>query len=412
MSISFITGKPGGGKGLFAMKLILDELKSRNPRPVVTNLAIRPEPWVSGAGIPHLGLIAYLKKTQGVDFNLAGKVHVIDDEQAREFYRWRVVDGKLVQADLSRSSHSDTPDGIVTEHLNKGGVLYVVDEAWKFFGARDWQKTGKVALWYQAQHRKFGDDVMLCAQNTKQVDTAFRQLAQEFIVVQNHSKMRLGIFRQPELFSVSCYDQPPGPAAVSMYRTVFRLDAVGIGGCYDTSAGVGLAGQTVADVGKKHKGLHWSVFIIGFVVGLALLLMIPRLLGKGVGNLFKPAVVPMPDIPAMHPAVTNQPPEVQIMQKEVSAEPPRRHKGSRTSAERVEVDSMPEETQERLTGLVRIGKDVFITTTEGLYRPGDPELEYVGKNSCIIKGRLYRFARKEAIQDRQPKESPTVSQVP
>ena len=53
MSIHFISGKPGGGKGLYCMKLILDELV-KGRRPVVTNLPIKIQPWVSD-GQPGVG---------------------------------------------------------------------------------------------------------------------------------------------------------------------------------------------------------------------------------------------------------------------------------------------------------------------------------------------------------------------
>ena len=414
MSISFILGKPGGGKGFFSVKMAIDELRSRHPRPIITNLAFKFEPWVTSKGVPQVGLNAYMRVAHGMDQDFSQKIFIIDESQAREFYRWRVVNGKLVCSDLIQGEGSKVPDAMDTTYLNQGGVLYIIDEVWKFFGSRDWQQTGKVALWYQAQHRKFGDDVMFCTQNSKQVDTAFRQIAQDFTVVQNHGKMRLGLFRQPDLFSVATYPAPPAPAVAPMCRSVMRMDVKGIGGCYDTSAGVGLAGQTVADVGRKGRGLHWGWFVAAAVGILLFCVFAPRLLGGKVAQLFSPVVPkPIQTVPQPLPQpVTNQ---VQV----VTNAPyqmikfPEPKKQRRQEVERIDLEERTAEPdEEKLQALVRVGDKIFVATDKGVYRPGDPDLEYVGKDKVIIRGRLYKFARKEPNRDHQPTTFQEVSRVP
>lgn len=278
MAISFVTGKPGGGKGLVCMRAIIDELRNGD-RPIITNLAVKLLPWVrrmkrngSVKWVPQLGLKSFLLKEYGKDFDCEKRVHLLSDEQAGEFYLYRVSNGELIKADAVRDKDGKIVQFDTAPALANSGVLYIVDEAWKFYGAREWQSTGKGVLFYSAQHRKFGDTLLLCTQNTKQVDTALRQVAEDFWVCTNHSKKTLGMFRQPDMFSIKIFDQvPTGTTVEPMSRKLFKLDKKGLGSCYDTAAGVGLAGNGAADIGEKAKGLPaWTVIvflvIVGFVV--------------------------------------------------------------------------------------------------------------------------------------------------
>lgn len=278
MAISFVTGKPGGGKGLVCMRSVIDELRNGD-RPIITNLAVKLHPWVrrvkrngSVKWTPQLGLKSFLLKEYGKDFDCEKRVHLLTDEQAGEFYLYRVENGQLIKAETQKDKDGKVVQFDTGPALANAGVLYIVDEAWKFYGAREWQSTGKGVLFYSAQHRKFGDTLLLCTQNTKQVDTALRQVAEDFWVCTNHSKKTLGMFRQPDMFSIKIYDQVPTTGTLEpMSRKVFKLDKKGLGSCYDTAAGVGLAGNGGADIGEKAKGLPaWTVILflvaVGFVV--------------------------------------------------------------------------------------------------------------------------------------------------
>src|SRR5882724_6032919 len=96
MSIHFVTGKPGGGKGLVAMEEIVKELVN-GERPIITNLPVQVEPWIrcirkrgKTTRKPEIGLRNYLLQAYGSDYNVAKRVFLLDDEtQTREFYRWR-----------------------------------------------------------------------------------------------------------------------------------------------------------------------------------------------------------------------------------------------------------------------------------------------------------------------------------
>ena len=266
--ISFVTGKPGGGKGLVAMREVIAELV-HGERPIITNLAIRIEPWVRIGKVrgkrtvkSEMGLQAYLMREYGQDFNVRRRVHILPDDQVGEFYLYRVdtESWKLVKSDAKRDAAGRVVEYSTENALRWGGVLYVVDEAWKFYGARSWQDTGKGVLFYGAQHRKLADRWLIVCQNTKQVDTALRQVAEDFWVSVNHAKKKLGVWRQPEVFQLLIYGEVPTGAGEPMSRQVFRLDKIGLGGTYDTSGGVGVVGGGTADIGERAKGMPiWSI---------------------------------------------------------------------------------------------------------------------------------------------------------
>lgn len=273
--IDFILGKPGAGKGILAMHKILEELRTGD-RCIVTDLAVRMNPWnrkIRKNGrvrnMPQQGLLGYLVETYGTTFKAESRLHVLDEKHSHEFYLWRVVNGKLVDMPANR----DVRTNAVQEFdpsiaLETGGVLYVTDEAWSILGARNWQNTGKGVLFYAAQHRKLGDDWLVVTQHSKQIDTAVRQVAQSYWVVRNHSKLKLGFFKHPDIFTASIYEQPPDKSSQPMERRSFRLDKAGVGSCFDTAAGKGVKGGAAADIGHKTKGLPWWTVIL-VVAGIA-----------------------------------------------------------------------------------------------------------------------------------------------
>lgn len=284
--ISLLTGKPGGGKGLMAMRLVINELR-RGKRHVITNLPIRLLPWVNGSGEPQRGLAAYMLQKYGSEFDCAGRVHILSDADTDKFYLFRFVDGRMQRADAR--IRTVNKDGITEERVmdyetdlavRGGGVLYVIDEAWKFFGSRNWQKTGEAMIFYSAQHRHFGDDCFIVTQHTKQIDPAIHRVAQDYWHVTNHGNMVLGIFRQPPVFDLAIYDEiPTGSRVTASHRMPFLMDRKGIAQCYDTSAGVGIAGQTVADLGGRKRGL--PSWVMGLVAVLSLVALYEMVKGLG-----------------------------------------------------------------------------------------------------------------------------------
>jgi len=278
MAIHFITGKPGGGKGFEALRRIIEELRF-GERVIITNFAIRIPPWVRSVGgynkrklKPEMGLKSYLWQEYGEDYDCEKRIHHLTDKQTREFYLYRTNEsGSVYELEHTR----DDKGNVVTFSTTTFGgrsVLYCIDEAWKDFGSRDWQNTGKGVLFYNAQHRKFGDTVLLCTQNTKQVETALRQVAQDFSVVTNMGKRKMGMFRQASMFICTTYAEPPtGISSEPLSRELHRLDKAGLGGCFDTAAGIGVGGGGSADIFERVKGYPWWVVPCIFLVVIFIL---------------------------------------------------------------------------------------------------------------------------------------------
>jgi len=392
MSISFVVGKPGGGKGLYGMQLLIDELV-KGQRPIVTNLAIRLLPWVSADGKPQGGLLAYLQRKYGQTFEAERRIFLITDEQCGEFYRYRpdAASGLLVEcAVLEKDKNGATVSYDTAPAIARGGVVYLIDEAWKFWSAREWATNGKGIQFYTAQHRKLGDDFLIVTQSSKQVDTAVRMLSQDFHVVRNHGKERFGLFRQPGMFSVQVYSEPPTPSTQPMTRTVFRLDAAGIGGSYDTSAGVGLTGKAVADLGERKKGLPWWLLVVAGVAVVVFLANVPTLFGKiiagGVGKGVKAFKTNGgTNAPAKPPEVTNGLPSGPVGQ-------PARRSVLEDNSVPVKGVAVPEADGEQLTGLARLpGGRFAVVTSKRSYLPGDPAVELVTPEFVVIRGKVFRW---------------------
>jgi len=278
MAIHFITGKPGGGKGFEALRRIIEELRF-GERVIITNFAIRIPPWVRSVGgynkrklKPEMGLKAYLWQEYGQDYDCDKRIHYLTEKQTREFYLYRTNEaGNFYELEHTRDDKGNVVS-FTTTTIGGRSTLYCIDEAWKDFGSRDWQNTGKGVLFYNAQHRKFGDTVLLCTQNTKQVETALRQVAQDFSVVTNMAKRKMGLFRQASIFIVTTYAEPPtGIQSEPLSRELHRLDKSGLGSCFDTAAGIGVGGGSAADIFERVKGYPWWLVPALFLAIIAIL---------------------------------------------------------------------------------------------------------------------------------------------
>ena len=267
MSVHFVSGSPGGGKSLYAVKLIVAEL-TRGHRPVVTNLALRP------------GRLNEYLQTEFPDLavNLVNRLRILEHDEARSFYLKRVgADGggyDVAPVTDEEEEAGKRPDYSIVQERDDKGVLYVIDEIHEHFNARAWMETGRSALHYLSQHRKLGDDLICITQSIGNVDKQFRSVAQDYTTLTNLKKRKIGWFAMPGLFLRRTYCNPPtGPAIKPMEIGRFRLDVTGLASCYDTASGVGLHGR-LADTQEKRSGLPWWVAAVGVVVlgGSAILL--------------------------------------------------------------------------------------------------------------------------------------------
>jgi len=263
--ITFDSGKPGGGKTKLAVMELVDELR-RSKRFIVTNMAIRLDPWVDGAGVPRAGLCRAMMDKYGDNFDARDRVVLLTDEQVKRFYavRPRMVDG-------FREVRTLPPEADGRFRLNHAagdeGVCYFVDEAHEFFSARDWAKTGKEVLSWASQQRRAGDDAWFVTQVVGNVEKQLRGVSQQCVLVVNHRLQSLGFFRQPDIISARWYSStPPSGTESPLRKEVVKYDREFIHGIYDTAAGVGVSGKG-ADIKQRAKGLHWSA-VVFFVAGL------------------------------------------------------------------------------------------------------------------------------------------------
>lgn len=246
MSIHFISGKPRGGKTLYSVKLIVDELV-HGRRPVVTNVPL------------DLGrLNEYLQeKYPKACVNIHERVLMLSDEDAGKF--WTVRPGFRAEV----LSAQDWDSGRFPDFAGRKdeGVMYVIDEIHNFFNARLWAKTGRDVLFYLSQHGKLGDTLICITQHVGNVDKQFRSVTQDYTYLRNLTKERMGLFRLPAVFVRKSYLQPATDTSVPCESGTFRLDVSGLASCYDTAQGVGIHGRA-ADKGEKRSGIPWYVFVI------------------------------------------------------------------------------------------------------------------------------------------------------
>jgi hypothetical protein len=260
MSIHFISGKPGGGKSYLAMRFLVDELR-HTKRHIVTNLSVKFE-----------GLNHYMQSEYPKWYETAGpireRITILQEDDLKAFFTHR---GNCVP--MRSISKQEWSQGVRTDYskVRDDGVCYFLDEVHIPFNSRQWAETGPEVLYYLSQHRKLGDDVFCITQFVGNVDKQFRTMTQDYTYVRNLSKEKLGLFKLPKQIVWRLFLEPAsGPTVKPMETGTFRLDVDGLGTCYDTAQGVGIAGK-MADTSERRKGIHWAVGALGIVVGLCVL---------------------------------------------------------------------------------------------------------------------------------------------
>jgi hypothetical protein len=267
--IHFIQGKPGGGKSLYSLMQIIEELRTGS-RFVCTNLDIK---------LPELN--EYMcsefgedKHAHAVGAAWTDRVRLLTEDESKSFW---TCEGP------NRDHQERTSEGTDFSKRLGHGVLYVIDECHIHFSAREWQKTSKDCMFYCSQHRKLGDDVMLVTQHPEQADKNFRRLAQDFTVLRNMGNETLIGFRFADRFRRATYlaEKKPKDNQAPQEKGWFKLDKQ-VASCYNTTAGVGILAR--ADVKeKKGKGKHPAFALVYVAIFLAILWFAPGLVREGFG---------------------------------------------------------------------------------------------------------------------------------
>ena len=133
--------------------------------------------------------------------------------------------------------------------------------------------------------------------------------------------MSLGWFRRPSVFTIEIFENPPtGARQAPMSTKTFTLDREGLAQCYDTSAGVGLSGRSIADIGARKRGLPFWLMPVGCLcVGSVCLVFAARCawgvghaLGKAPGQMSRAAHAAGAGGPAVSPAMVPSPAAVAV----------------------------------------------------------------------------------------------------
>ena len=324
MSVIFISGKPGGGKSYWAFKQYVVRELIQGHRTIITNLDILP-------GMLNEWLQEFApKQVRQMDIDLHSRLIILTKDQSNRFYLYRPEDYRL--KDPEEEWDADKFSGKVKQHGYKrpkldltqcyrgtaeeeetcnprelGGVLYIIDELHEYFNAREWMETGRSALTYLSQHRKMGDDVICITQSIGNVDKQFRSVAQEFQYVRNYNKEKVGAFKSFPWFEVKYYLTPADNAGSKAFnQTTFRLDSR-LKYCYDTAAGVGVAGG-LADMGQKVKGI--PIWVLGLLIlcGIVGLVFAPSMVSNLIAGSASDALAPMTSrpTPPVPPGATNE----------------------------------------------------------------------------------------------------------
>lgn len=408
MSVKFISGKPGGGKTLYSVSLIIEELR-RSRRVIVTNVSL------------DVGKTCeYLQREFGDTFGARWRILKIEPEQVAEFWRWFAPDapplekkcklklpgGKLVERlsyeeRIKRTPIEEGTDSVTAlwwwqemQALRTAcGVVYVLDEVHEFFNARKWADTGDEALHYLSQHRKLGDDVICITQSIGNVDKQFRSVAQDFTYLRNHGKESMpllgGIVRGARIFSRETYLEPFTGSQRSFESRVFRLDVKGIASCYDTAAGVGIQGAG-ADTSDRRKGLPpWVPLIAILGIGFGIWYIPDMVAGVAVdtktAQIALNGMAPPAAVPGPSPVGVVQERKVPVPVPVVPV----------TNA----APAVPKKAQVWLTGIVaRDGKVRAYLSDGRCVGPADG-LEAVGSGRVRLRGEELRFKTASAVLD-------------
>lgn len=398
MSIHFISGKPGGGKTLYSVRLIIEELV-HGSRTVITNVPLllprlneflqekypkEFEKYFCNNGHAEGKLVAHqVRKFQFQSLHITDRVILLTEDDLPKFFTFRPNAVRLASVTNAEWKTGKRPDFSV---VKDGGVLYVLDEVHIAFNARAWAETGHEVLYYLSQHRKLGDDVICITQAIGNVDKQFRSVAQDFTYIKNLSKQKAGWFRLPAIFTRNTYAQPATDNSKPMETGSFTMDVSGIASCYDTAKGVGIHGRAGADTKSRKKGIHWLWFVICVPV---LVWVLFQYLPLFIARVTEPKR-PHSSAPASQSAVANP----------ASQSPGATENELGRTASHSGPDPDLSQKQPQTNELYCVSYYVFpgeqpaVTLSDG-NEYGPPDLELIAKRYVVVNGRKIRMRIKQ-----------------
>lgn len=382
--INIVVGPPGAGKGLWLIQVVRDILLDTE-QTIVTNFAVK---------LPDLN--AWFQKNhpdRAID--LHQRIRFLELDELKRFYLLRGPGREIKGVTKEQERQNVFPDYDPCKQWPS--VCYILDEADIHFGAREYADHGRSVNFYNKQHRKLSDTVYYCCQSAEQLDKQIRLLAQQTIVLKNLSKQKKGIFALPAVFCWSAYYQVPKQNDKPMASGVFRLKLdQGLQDCFETAAGVGLAGMK-ADRGEKRKGLSLLWVIPALVLAGILLVKAPLLLARGLWGATIGAAKVAAESYKLGQVVTNQIGETPGLFTESKPEATNSFPG-RSPERLLSPDGSPRQTSNPrnpgvyLTGISTMnGKAIVFLSNGEVYTSEDRELQFLSKRKAIIAGKTYTF---------------------
>lgn len=286
--IRAIIGLQGAGKTYFTMWCLERELVQSKRWCVTTLTEIK---------VPEFQV--YLSKKypdQGID--LANRLQIIPKTEARFWYRYR---GHYTLPPLEDRGKTELPEAFdhrceayfrQINERDSSGVVYFLDEAHRWAGARDWADYSHIAIFYLAQHRHLNDTFWWVTQNSEQVIPTLRRQTQDCHLIRNHYVESFSIFQKPGCFFRESFGFVPETKArgtAEPYDTgKLHLDVKGLGNCYQTRGALGGEITVAEDKPKTKKLPFWTIYaaVAVFFVLLALgFLYGPGIISGGVTSI-------------------------------------------------------------------------------------------------------------------------------
>lgn len=249
--ITFICGKPGGGKSLTALREMAIALDDPQGPFIVTNLSLRLDSIMQRWGIE----------------SALNRIRILDDSEIGEFYLCRRGDS----GDFDLPLH--VPAGLGYEVPDLGsekldsvverGTLYIIDEVHVHFHARQWQRVGMATQFWATQHRKINDRVLLLTQKIEQVEKQLRNLGQEYWLCENLQKKAGPVkwVRHSSKIKVHRYLSPNSQAEKQADSFEFSMDGT-LFELYDTSGGVGVRARGIKEKDGSKRGMNVKLFLV------------------------------------------------------------------------------------------------------------------------------------------------------
>jgi len=259
--IRFVCGETGSGKTKSLTGIMIDELQNTN-RVIVHCAPFELQPWVNAKGIAYPGLLETLDREFGDTFDAKRRlVELTDEAQIKQFWRCRPHIPEEPTEPTQVIWLPEISDGrFRIDGREHRGVCYIILEAHEWFPASAWTQMEKSgALSWASQNRRAGDDAWIETQFPEQVAKPFRRQSVRCRIMTNHVYLNIGPFRQPDVITYKEYRAtPPDKTDPPLKGGKIEWKRGLLEACYDTGKGAGVAG-TVADIGGRAKGLHWSL---------------------------------------------------------------------------------------------------------------------------------------------------------